>query len=149
MKIFNSIISIGHSSQWNQTHAESTCIYTSRKSEIFCLCSYFYCRNSRPPLTFWILCYLFFSAIVGLVTKTHYFYVTFFFLALFLYVYFPIIICVYNHGCSETLIEYFLYRASVTQYFFLLGIQYTSATFACAFVNMVPVITFLLALPFG
>ncbi|XP_054779108.1 WAT1-related protein At3g30340-like isoform X2 [Prosopis cineraria] len=39
--------------------------------------------------------------------------------------------------------------ASVTQYFFLLGIQYTSATFACAFVNMVPVITFLMALPFG
>ncbi|XP_045806693.1 WAT1-related protein At3g30340-like [Trifolium pratense] len=65
---------------------------------------YFRERNSRPPLTFRILCYLFFSAIVG---------------------------------------------ASVTQYFFLLGIQYTSATFACAFVNMVPVITFLLALPFG
>uniref|UniRef100_A0A0R0ISB1 WAT1-related protein n=2 Tax=Glycine max TaxID=3847 RepID=A0A0R0ISB1_SOYBN len=39
--------------------------------------------------------------------------------------------------------------ASVTQYFFLLGIQYTSATFACAFVNMVPVITFIMALPFG
>ncbi|RDX69213.1 WAT1-related protein [Mucuna pruriens] len=39
--------------------------------------------------------------------------------------------------------------ASVTQYFFLLGIQYTSATFACAFVNMVPVVTFMMALPFG
>ncbi|XP_061356408.1 WAT1-related protein At3g30340-like [Gastrolobium bilobum] len=39
--------------------------------------------------------------------------------------------------------------ASVTQYLFLLGIQYTSATFACAFVNMVPVITFIMALPFG
>ncbi|XP_004485925.1 WAT1-related protein At3g30340-like [Cicer arietinum] len=39
--------------------------------------------------------------------------------------------------------------ASVTQYFFLLGIENTSATFACAFVNMVPVVTFLLALPFG
>ncbi|MED6137127.1 hypothetical protein PIB30_062059 [Stylosanthes scabra] len=39
--------------------------------------------------------------------------------------------------------------ASVTQYFFLLGIQYTSATFACAFINMVPVITFIMALPFG
>ncbi|XP_009780606.1 WAT1-related protein At3g30340 [Nicotiana tabacum] len=39
--------------------------------------------------------------------------------------------------------------ASLTQYLFLLGIQYTSATFACAFVNMVPVITFLMALPFG
>ncbi|KAK8586010.1 hypothetical protein V6N13_130536 [Hibiscus sabdariffa] len=38
--------------------------------------------------------------------------------------------------------------ASLTQYFFLLGIQYTSATFACAFVNMVPVITFIMALPF-
>ncbi|OIW19240.1 hypothetical protein TanjilG_20365 [Lupinus angustifolius] len=39
--------------------------------------------------------------------------------------------------------------ASVIQYFFLLGIQYTSATFACAFLNMVPVITFIVALPFG
>ncbi|KAB2000983.1 hypothetical protein ES319_D12G269400v1 [Gossypium barbadense] len=38
--------------------------------------------------------------------------------------------------------------ASLTQYFFLLGIQYTSATFACAFVNMVPVVTFIMALPF-
>ncbi|MED6155081.1 hypothetical protein PIB30_002289 [Stylosanthes scabra] len=65
---------------------------------------YFRERNSRPRLTFRVLCYLFFSAIVG---------------------------------------------ASVTQYFFLLGIQYTSATFACAFINMVPVITFIMALPFG
>ncbi|KAG4956038.1 hypothetical protein JHK85_042418 [Glycine max] len=39
--------------------------------------------------------------------------------------------------------------ASVTQYFFLLGIQYTSATFSCAFINMVPVVTFMMALPFG
>ncbi|KAE9451922.1 hypothetical protein C3L33_16166, partial [Rhododendron williamsianum] len=38
--------------------------------------------------------------------------------------------------------------ASLTQVFFLLGIQYTSATFSCAFINMVPVITFLMALPF-
>ncbi|OMO95170.1 Drug/metabolite transporter [Corchorus capsularis] len=38
--------------------------------------------------------------------------------------------------------------SSLTQYFFLLGIQYTSATFACAFINMVPVITFIMALPF-
>ncbi|RDX74001.1 WAT1-related protein [Mucuna pruriens] len=65
---------------------------------------YFKERNGRPRLTFQILSYLFFSAIIG---------------------------------------------ASVTQYFFLLGIQYTSATFACAFVNMVPVITFIMALPFG
>lgn len=40
-------------------------------------------------------------------------------------------------------------RASVTQYLFLVGIEYTSATFSCAFLNMVPVITFLMALPFG
>ncbi|KAM3357841.1 WAT1-related protein [Capsicum galapagoense] len=39
--------------------------------------------------------------------------------------------------------------ASLTQYLFLLGMEYTSATFSCAFLNMVPVITFLLALPFG
>ncbi|XP_030472115.2 WAT1-related protein At3g30340 isoform X2 [Syzygium oleosum] len=57
----------------------------------------------RPKLTISILCYLFFSAIVG---------------------------------------------ASLTQYFFLLGIQYTSATFSCAFINIVPVVTFIMALPF-
>ncbi|KAF3654082.1 WAT1-related protein [Capsicum annuum] len=39
--------------------------------------------------------------------------------------------------------------ASLTQYLFLLGMEYTSATFSCAFLNMVPVITFLMALPFG
>ncbi|KAL3651062.1 hypothetical protein CASFOL_007465 [Castilleja foliolosa] len=39
--------------------------------------------------------------------------------------------------------------ASVTQFLFLLGLQYTSATFACAFLNIVPVLTFLMALPFG
>ncbi|CAI9772603.1 unnamed protein product [Fraxinus pennsylvanica] len=38
--------------------------------------------------------------------------------------------------------------ASLTQYLFLVGIEYTSATFACAFINMVPVLTFLMALPF-
>ncbi|XP_051137534.1 WAT1-related protein At3g30340-like [Andrographis paniculata] len=38
--------------------------------------------------------------------------------------------------------------ASVTQYLFLLGIEYTSATFSCAFLNMVPVVTFFMALPF-
>ncbi|XP_057433499.1 WAT1-related protein At3g30340-like [Lotus japonicus] len=65
---------------------------------------YFRERNGRPRLTFRILCYLFFSAIVG---------------------------------------------ASVTQYFFLLGIQYTSATFSCAFINIVPAVTFIMALPFG
>ncbi|XP_022155622.1 WAT1-related protein At3g30340-like isoform X2 [Momordica charantia] len=46
-------------------------------------------------------------------------------------------------------IAYFYERASLTQYCFLLGIQHTSATFACAFINIVPVATFLLALPFG
>lgn len=39
--------------------------------------------------------------------------------------------------------------ASLTQYLFLLGIQNTSATFSCAFLNMVPVITFIMSLPFG
>ncbi|KAI6706922.1 hypothetical protein NL676_009884 [Syzygium grande] len=64
---------------------------------------YFLERSTRPKLTISILCYLFFSAIVG---------------------------------------------ASLTQYFFLLGIQYTSATFSCAFINIVPVVTFIMALPF-
>ncbi|KAI3453282.1 hypothetical protein Pfo_009945 [Paulownia fortunei] len=39
--------------------------------------------------------------------------------------------------------------AAVTQYLFLFGIEYTSATFSCAFLNMVPVVTFLMAIPFG
>ncbi|KAF9600880.1 hypothetical protein IFM89_013787 [Coptis chinensis] len=42
-----------------------------------------------------------------------------------------------------------LIGATLTQYFFLLGIHYTSATFACAFINIIPVITFVIALPFG
>nr|XP_043608795.1 WAT1-related protein At3g30340-like [Erigeron canadensis] len=61
-------------------------------------------------------------------------------------------------GKSETKLTYstILYLflnailgASLTQYLFLLGIEYTSATFSCAFLNMVPVITFILSLPFG
>ncbi|EPS64300.1 hypothetical protein M569_10469, partial [Genlisea aurea] len=39
--------------------------------------------------------------------------------------------------------------ATATQYLFLIGIEYTSATFACAFLNMVPVVTFMMALPLG
>ncbi|PKU78532.1 WAT1-related protein At3g30340 [Dendrobium catenatum] len=41
-----------------------------------------------------------------------------------------------------------LLGVSLTQYLFFIGLQYTSATFACAFLNMVPVTTFLMALPF-
>ncbi|XP_072995185.1 WAT1-related protein At3g30340-like [Typha latifolia] len=40
-----------------------------------------------------------------------------------------------------------LLGAALTQYLFFLGLQYTSATFACAFLNMTPVFTFLIALP--
>ncbi|KAM7275288.1 hypothetical protein ACFE04_017154 [Oxalis oulophora] len=42
-----------------------------------------------------------------------------------------------------------LVGATLTQYLFLIGLGYTSSTFSCAFINMVPVNTFLLALPFG
>ncbi|XP_016652232.1 PREDICTED: WAT1-related protein At3g30340-like [Prunus mume] len=42
-----------------------------------------------------------------------------------------------------------LIGVTFTQYLFLIGLQYTSATYSCAFINMVPVFTFLLALPFG
>ncbi|KAL2461415.1 WAT1-related protein [Abeliophyllum distichum] len=38
---------------------------------------------------------------------------------------------------------------TLCQYFFLVGLKYTSTTFMCAFINMVPVITFIIALPFG
>ncbi|MQM06350.1 hypothetical protein Taro_039171 [Colocasia esculenta] len=37
---------------------------------------------------------------------------------------------------------------TLTQYLFFTGLRYTSATFACAFLNMTPVVTFLIALPF-
>ncbi|XP_043712459.1 WAT1-related protein At3g30340-like [Telopea speciosissima] len=65
--------------------------------------AYFWERKSRPKLTPLILCYLFFSAMLG---------------------------------------------ATITQNLFLYGIDFTSATFSCAFINMVPAITFLLAIPF-
>ncbi|CAN6480583.1 unnamed protein product [Victoria cruziana] len=38
---------------------------------------------------------------------------------------------------------------TATLYFFFYGLSHTSATFGCAFVNMTPVLTFLLSLPFG
>ncbi|KAJ8898759.1 hypothetical protein K2173_005055 [Erythroxylum novogranatense] len=38
---------------------------------------------------------------------------------------------------------------TITQYLFLLGLKFTSATLSCAFLNMVSVITFLLALTTG
>ncbi|GLU00909.1 hypothetical protein SLE2022_182440 [Rubroshorea leprosula] len=42
-----------------------------------------------------------------------------------------------------------LLGATLLQYTFLVGLGYTSATFSCAFTNMVPAITFMLSLPFG
>ncbi|KAJ6805842.1 WAT1-related protein-like [Iris pallida] len=41
-----------------------------------------------------------------------------------------------------------LLGSSLTQYLFFVGLEYTSATFSCAFLNMVPVFTFLIAIPF-
>ncbi|KAL1215927.1 WAT1-related protein [Cardamine amara subsp. amara] len=41
-----------------------------------------------------------------------------------------------------------LVGASLTQYFFLLGLSYTSATLACAFISMTPAVTFVMALIF-
>ncbi|PON97162.1 Plant-drug/metabolite exporter [Trema orientale] len=40
-------------------------------------------------------------------------------------------------------------RITLAQFLFLIGLEYTSATFSCAFLNMAPVFTFILALPFG
>uniref|UniRef100_A0A2N9J8C9 WAT1-related protein n=1 Tax=Fagus sylvatica TaxID=28930 RepID=A0A2N9J8C9_FAGSY len=63
-----------------------------------------------------------------------------------------LIIVTYRQSISAIFlapIAYFWERVTLTQYLFLLGLQYTSATFSCAFLNMVPVNTFLLALPFG
>ncbi|KAG9455404.1 hypothetical protein H6P81_008308 [Aristolochia fimbriata] len=42
-----------------------------------------------------------------------------------------------------------LERVTLNQYLFMLGLGYTTATYTCAFVNMMPVATFLMALPFG
>ncbi|KAG2647913.1 WAT1-related protein At4g01440-like [Panicum virgatum] len=39
--------------------------------------------------------------------------------------------------------------ASLTQWLFFVGLRYTTATFACAFINMTPMFTFVVALPFG
>ncbi|XP_042466849.1 WAT1-related protein At4g01440-like [Zingiber officinale] len=40
-----------------------------------------------------------------------------------------------------------LLGASLTQYLFYLGMEYTSAAFACAFLNLAPAFTFLISLP--
>ncbi|KAK7324227.1 hypothetical protein VNO77_27756 [Canavalia gladiata] len=42
-----------------------------------------------------------------------------------------------------------LLGVTLPQYLFLLGLEYTSATFSCAFLNTVPVFTFIMAVPFG
>ncbi|XP_020216373.1 WAT1-related protein At3g30340 [Cajanus cajan] len=42
-----------------------------------------------------------------------------------------------------------LVGVTLTQYLYLIGLEYTSATFSCAFLNTVPVFTFILALPLG
>ncbi|XP_016505646.1 WAT1-related protein At3g30340-like [Nicotiana tabacum] len=39
-----------------------------------------------------------------------------------------------------------LLGGTLTQYFFLIGLKYTSTTFSCAFINMVPINTFVMAL---
>lgn len=41
-----------------------------------------------------------------------------------------------------------LIGTTLTQYFFLAGLKYTSSTYSCAFINIAPVITFALALAF-
>uniref|UniRef100_A0A7N0RB88 WAT1-related protein n=1 Tax=Kalanchoe fedtschenkoi TaxID=63787 RepID=A0A7N0RB88_KALFE len=61
-------------------------------------------NNTAAKLTPRILCYLFFSALLGV---------------------------------------------TLTQYLFLLALEHTTATFSCAFINLAPVTTFLMALPFG
>ncbi|KAG4917325.1 hypothetical protein JHK82_054804 [Glycine max] len=48
-----------------------------------------------------------------------------------------------------TPIACFYERVTLTQCLYLIGLEYTSATFACAFLNMVPVFTFIMALPLG
>ncbi|KAJ0427493.1 putative EamA domain-containing protein [Helianthus annuus] len=89
--------------------------------------AFFFERKRETKLTFSILCHLFLNAILGLVSKFT--------------IYLLVLVSIFRsfYGC----------RASLTQYLFLLGIQYTSATFSCAFLNMVPVITFIISLPFG
>ncbi|KAK1297135.1 WAT1-related protein [Acorus calamus] len=42
-----------------------------------------------------------------------------------------------------------LLGATLSQYFFFIGMQYTTATFSCAFLNIAPVVTFMVALLFG
>ncbi|XP_027189190.1 WAT1-related protein At3g30340-like isoform X2 [Cicer arietinum] len=46
-------------------------------------------------------------------------------------------------------IAFFYERVTLSQYLFLVGLEYTSATLSCAFLNTVPVFTFIIALPLG
>lgn len=96
---------------------------------LICSC---YCRKTRPKLTARIFWQLFLCALIGLVTS----------IDLWAWFFYYFLSSLFNHLC-------YCFSATFTQYLSLLGIKYTSATFACAFINMVPVLTFLSALPFG
>ena len=62
------------------------------------------------------------------------------------------IFLIYVHSFKTTYIkkrrEYYFGRASLMQYFYLLGLSYTSATLGSAFWGTLPAITFILALIF-
>ncbi|KAF9600883.1 hypothetical protein IFM89_013790 [Coptis chinensis] len=55
----------------------------------------------------------------------------------------------FNAGILCQLFLSALVGATLTQYFFFLGIEYTSASLSCAFINIIPILTFVMALPFG
>ncbi|XP_019161041.1 PREDICTED: WAT1-related protein At3g30340-like isoform X1 [Ipomoea nil] len=85
-------------------------------------------RKSNKKLTALTFCTLFFSALTGCE----------------LYLLIP-------YSEPSIYVEYsdrrcIFCRGTLTQYLFLIGLKYTSSTFSCAFINIVPINTFILAL---
>ncbi|KAL2573551.1 hypothetical protein AAZV13_17G133800 [Glycine max] len=58
-------------------------------------------------------------------------------------------ILTYRQAISAIFLTPIYCLVTLTQSLYLIGLEYTSATFACAFLNMVPVFTFIMALPLG
>ena len=93
-------------------------------------------RNKRPPITFKILCYAFFMGLLQLSKFPLQLITTsiIFFKLMFLFFFFHV--------------DTYIYRVTLCQMLLTMALQYISSTYESIALNMVPTITFVLALIF-